>query len=169
MKKNLVFVILLMFMQILLIPDLNAQFDSADLHKFLREQRKLADSATPAVPNFASITDTAVISYYNQSMIAYYTYKRDEFYQANRVFYWQLISSKIIFFVVIALVVTGIWFAGVQFYSGLKKGEKFEENKLEFTKEGVKLNSSVIGLIILVISIAFFYLYLVYVYPIHKI
>lgn len=40
------------------------------------------------------------------------------------------------------------------------------KNDLELSTTGVKVNSSVLGVIILVLSIAFFYLYIMYVYPI---
>lgn len=39
----------------------------------------------------------------------------------------------------------------------------------EISKDGIKINSAVIGLIILAMSIAFFFLYLEFVYPIHQI
>lgn len=39
----------------------------------------------------------------------------------------------------------------------------------EVTKDGLKINSAVIGLIILVVSIVFFFLYLRFVYPIHEV
>ncbi len=42
-------------------------------------------------------------------------------------------------------------------------------NTFEVSKDGVKINSAVIGLIILVVSIVFFFLYLQFVYPIHEV
>ncbi|OCX54716.1 hypothetical protein BEL04_10860 [Mucilaginibacter sp. PPCGB 2223] len=39
----------------------------------------------------------------------------------------------------------------------------------EVSKDGLKINSAVIGLIILVVSIVFFFLYLRFVYPIHEV
>lgn len=42
------------------------------------------------------------------------------------------------------------------------------KTELELSAKGVKLNSSLVGVIILVISVAFFYLYLIYVYPIDQ-
>jgi len=39
-------------------------------------------------------------------------------------------------------------------------------HQLELGQTGLKVSSPVLGVIILVISLAFFYLYLVYVYPI---
>jgi hypothetical protein len=40
-------------------------------------------------------------------------------------------------------------------------------NTFEISKEGIKINSAVIGLIILAMSIAFFFLYLQFVYPVN--
>jgi len=40
------------------------------------------------------------------------------------------------------------------------------KNELEVSTSGIKVNSSVLGVIILILSIAFFYLYILYVYPI---
>lgn len=114
----------------------------------------------------------------------------------KKVFEWNLQSSKITFWVVVFLVITGILFAGIQFYIALKEiaftkkntpandtaetrlkaneaappGTAFESLKtqLEAGKDGVKLSSPVLGVIILVISLLFFYLYLAYVYPIQE-
>ena len=38
--------------------------------------------------------------------------------------------------------------------------------QLEVSAKGIVVNSSVMGVIILALSLAFFYLYLVYIYPI---
>jgi hypothetical protein len=92
-----------------------------------------------------------------------------------KVFAWQFFSARIIFFVVLTLVVVGIYFAWVQFkldmgskQNGVKKGEE-KDHTLELSTSGVKVSSPVLGVIILVLSLAFFYLYLVFVYPIAEI
>jgi hypothetical protein len=41
--------------------------------------------------------------------------------------------------------------------------------RFEISAKGLVVNSSVLGVIILTLSIAFFYLYLVYVYPIQNV
>ncbi len=83
------------------------------------------------------------------------------------VFRWQLFSAKIIFASVILLVVAGIYFAAVQFHHGLKKGSSATgETEFEASLKGIKVSSPVWGVIILTISLAFFYLYLEHVYPI---
>lgn len=114
------------------------------------------------------------------SLEAYYRYRESAFHHRRAVFDWQLISSRIIFFVTIALVGIGIYFSWLQFMSspasGRKESEKDPEagekgrggmtTTLEATLQGVKVSSPVLGVIILVISLAFFYLYLTHVYPI---
>ena len=83
------------------------------------------------------------------------------------VFHWQLLSAKIIFVVVILLVAAGIYFAAVQFHHGLRSGKPVEQGtEIEASLKGIKVSSPVLGVIILTISLMFFYLYLIYVYPI---
>ncbi len=83
----------------------------------------------------------------------------------ERVFYWQYMSSIIIFFVVIGIVLIGLYFSWMQFHA---KGGEVGETTMEASKEGFKVSSPVLGVIILVLSLAFFYLYLVHVYPISE-
>jgi hypothetical protein len=67
------------------------------------------------------------------------------------------------------LVGAGIVFAALQFRIGLKRTTADARDiatELDLSTKGVKVSSPVLGVIILVISFAFFYLYLVYVYPI---
>lgn len=93
----------------------------------------------------------------------------------RRVFEWQHQSSRIIFVAVLLLVFTGVGFSGIQFYRSLREGEgavpvgEAEErgvSHIELSTGGLKISSPVLGVIILGLSLAFFYLYLVYVYPI---
>jgi len=112
----------------------------------------------------------------------------DEFSMHHRwrSFNFQYYASIVIFLMVIIIVMTGIVFSGIQFRHTLKKLQIKEKiidainkkdqqtpelvdamkTELQVSKDGIKLNSSVLGVIILVVSIAFFYLYLIYVYPI---
>jgi hypothetical protein len=109
--------------------------------------------------------------------IAAYQHRRESFN-------WSLTASKIIFFVVVVLVASGIVFAAIQFRvalleAGSGRGHKpASERKgsatsmatdLEFSRQGIKASSSVLGVMVLLISMAFFYLYAQFVYPIHEI
>lgn len=103
---------------------------------------------------------------------AYYDYRTEGYDHRQRVFEWQLLSSRIIFVVVIALVGAGIYFSWLQFRADLKttdtKGGR-GVSTLEASTSGIKVSSPVLGVVILVISLLFFYLYLQYVYPIEEI
>ena len=83
----------------------------------------------------------------------------------TRVFHWQHLSTRIIFFVVLSLVFAGLFFAWVQF----RQGSQDQDHEVEISMQGIKVSSPVLGVIILTLSLAFFYLYLVYVYPIQEI
>lgn len=110
----------------------------------------------------------------------------------RRVFDWQHASSIIIFWVVIIIVFIGLIFSGIQFYismqsslAGKKKrraknalaesqsetteSQPAEVAEFEASLQGIKVKSSVLGIIILGISLAFFYLYLAHVYPISEV
>lgn len=92
----------------------------------------------------------------------------------TRVFWWQHMSSRIIFAVVLLLVCAGIFFAWIQFRHDLGAAESAtsegaKEHSVELSTSGIKVSSPVLGVIILTLSFAFFYLYLVYVYPITEI
>jgi len=81
----------------------------------------------------------------------------------ENVLKWQHLSTQIILFVVLILVGLGLYFAWVQFYSGETNKEI---SKVEISMSGIKVSSPILGVIILTLSLGFFYLYLVYVYPI---
>jgi len=86
----------------------------------------------------------------------------------RKVLNWQYHSSIIIFFVVILIVLTGLILSYLHFKRSLVTNEN-AETELEISKSGLKVRSSIIGIIILVISIAFFYLYLTHIYKIEEI
>jgi hypothetical protein len=106
-----------------------------------------------------------------EALKAYYDYRISGYAHRERVFAWQLLSSRIIFVVVIFLVMTGIYFSWLQFSRSLKstKGEEFKETTFEASTTGFKVSSPILGVIILAMSLAFFYLYLAFVYPISEI
>lgn len=96
------------------------------------------------------------------------------------VFSWQLLSGRIIFVVVILLVLTGVCFSGIQFFIAMKEAtrkqqiseasdaqdKKILRTTLKASLSGIEVGSSILGIIVLMISFLFFYLYVVYVCPI---
>ena len=123
------------------------------------------------------------------SFTEYLDYRISGYQHRREVFNWQLYSSKITFYVVIFLVLAGVYFSGVQFHrsSGQQRAkvaadkvtadqeitqvvapDKTEVTEFSASIKGIKVSSPVLGVLILVISLAFFYLYLSFVYPIQE-
>ena len=150
----------------------------------------------PPAPADNAGLDDSIKAEYQQALRAYYDYHRSGLEHRKRVFAWQLLSSKIIFVVVIVLVLSGVYFSGVQFHSSLRamravpvkpKADKpdvaddtiakdssnrivdYPITQLEASLQGIKVTSPILGVIILALSFLFFYLYLKYVYPINEI
>lgn len=104
-----------------------------------------------------------------------YLYLASHFDHRRAVFAWQHWSSQIIFGVVLVLVGAGMYFSAVQFHRGLRptrhvpSAESVEKTEFSASLKEIKVSSPVLGVIILAISLAFFYLYLVFVYPIHEV
>lgn len=120
------------------------------------------DHGLPAgyVPSEA--TNAAIDAY----ALGYYENLKEGLAHRKKVFQWQYVSSIIIFYVVIGIVAVGLYFSWMQFHA--KPDGDVGVTSIEASKTGVKLSSPVLGVIILVLSLAFFYLYLVHVYPISE-
>ena len=128
----------------------------------------------------------------NELQIFLHENTRQDLIHRSKRLQWHAFASNVIFWVVLAIVFVGIFFSGIQFYLALKKhkekipGSKQhlaalkpaeapqhdgEDNDMKVTMKlsssGIEVSSSVLGIIILTISIAFFYLYLTFVYPIN--
>jgi heme/copper-type cytochrome/quinol oxidase subunit 2 len=111
---------------------------------------------------------------YQEALQAYYGYRIESYKHRQTVFAWQIVSSKVIFYVVLLIVFVGIYFAAIQFHVGLRRESRKEATEpavteLDASVKGVKVSSPVLGVIILGLSLAFFYLYLIYVYPISEV
>ncbi|MCA9233330.1 MAG: hypothetical protein KDA57_21980 [Planctomycetales bacterium] len=126
------------------------------------EQDTLLSGDIPEPP----VADTALLREYEEVYRSLYNSLEKGFQHRTTVFQWQLLSSKIVFFSVLILLLVGIVFSGIQFRKGLQT-EGSMATELEASTSGVKVSSPVLGVIILLISLLFFYLYLVYIYPIH--
>ncbi|MFH5833410.1 hypothetical protein ACG2F4_15800 [Halalkalibaculum sp. DA3122] len=131
---------------------------------------------SPPTPGQQQLLNDSTLAMYQQAMYAYYEYRVSGFQHRKEVFAWQLFSTKLIFWSVLFLVLSGIGFSGIQFYKSIKLGPGEgagptggSATEFEASAKGIKVTSPVLGIIILVISLAFFYLYLVYVYPISEI
>ncbi len=117
------------------------------------------------------LMDSTTKATYQLAMTGYFDYYVKQFRHRRNVFQWQLFSSKIIFFVVIFLVLSGIYFAWIQFKrvdTPSRVALQSEVSELEVSARGLRIRSPLIGLIILAISLIFFYLYLQFIFPINE-
>ena len=120
-------------------------------------------------------TDPRTSELYEKALQDYYSYRSTGMQHRQAVFKWQLFSAKLIFAIALVLVASGVIFAAIQFRIGIQEqknvagGADRLSTEMELSTSGIKINSPVLGVIILTISLAFFYLYLVYVYPIENI
>jgi hypothetical protein len=151
------------------------------------EQKKSIDAvlakANEQPPDRSLLPEVACIDFEDeetrdrcwQAFRSYFQYYESGFGHRRAVFGWQHLSTRIIFVVVLLLVTAGIYFAWVQFRhdlilgKSLPKGEVAPVHNVELSTAGLKVSSPVLGVIILALSLVFFYLYLVHVYPISEI
>ncbi len=140
----------------------------------LEERKKRLAELDLALPEMqdSPMLDGESHKKYNTALRSYYEYRMSGYQHRMKLFQWQFFSSKIIFYTVLFLVLAGVYFAAVQFHSGLRRktGDEAEETtEFIFTLKGMQVKSPVLGVVILVISLAFFYLYLFFVYPIENV
>lgn len=161
--------------------DTPSKFNQA-LEEMEKEELWSSTNTAPPVPlpkdtvSSSSLVYTSTIEMKNNlGKVLYESYILD--LRHNReIFEWQLYSSRVIFWVVLILVSIGIIFSAIQFYKSMlisrsiKESDRLElQTELEVSAKGLKISSPVLGVIILVISLAFFYLFIIHVYPIQTI
>lgn len=140
-----------------------------ELNEFIAEEEQSAAEA-PELPSQGDLQmlaamDSSTAAVYIDALRELYRYQLTGFQHRTRVFRWQFYSSIVIFCIVHLLVLAGLYFSWLQF----RKGWEGLDSRVEISPTGIKVQSSVLGVIILVVSLGFFYLYLVYVYPISEI
>jgi hypothetical protein len=152
------------------------------------KQKKGQWPNAPSPPEAAGVEmlDDQTKAQYLIATREYYGYRVSGYQHRREVFRWQFYSSKIIFYVVIFLVLSGVYFSGIQFHRPLSRRrpngfaeqnemtkavsvERSEVTEVVASVKGIKVSSPILGVIILVISLLFFYLYLVFVYPINEV
>lgn len=82
-------------------------------------------------------------------------------------FEWQRSASEKLLWLVICVVVSGVVFSGYQLWRASRTSELGGESSIEIEIRKVKVTSSIVGVIVLAISIVFFYFFLIEVYHIN--
>ena len=75
-------------------------------------------------------------------------------------------SAYAILFLVVVVVISGISFSGFQLWKSISVAGVQTSNELELSASKVRITSSVVGIVVLTISLAFLYIYTMQVYQI---
>jgi hypothetical protein len=132
-------------------------FGTVDCNGKFTPDRKPAFSQSDAAASAAKSTPSAALSEDPYSLW-YDGY-------VKRIYEWQFYSGIALFTVVIALVGAALYFAYVQFRFSLR-ASSMDPQTIQIDTHGLAIKSSFLGVVILAFSLAFFFLYLRYVYPI---
>jgi hypothetical protein len=108
---------------------------------------------------------------------AYYDYYAAGLTRRTKVYEWNNLSTRVIFVVVLGLVGIGVYFSWKQFFGVMRPAAVTDRQapaetaeaaytELEAGIRGIRVKSPVLGVVLLAVSLAFFYLYLVFVYPV---
>ena len=93
---------------------------------------------------------------------------------SQRSWEWHLLTTKIIFFVVMFIVLFGIFVSWLQFRHDLSsvaapsEGETNPAYDVSASLQSVSVKSKTIGAVVLLASTGFLLMYLIYVYPMHE-
>lgn len=143
-------------------PSATKEHSNAVLDEFLTTYKPDSKRLLESVPK-AEVTPEVAIAQ-QQADIAYYLNKVHEHKYRQGVFDWQLWSSKVVFGSVIGLLASALVFSALQF-----KKDATQPSVIKVAGTGMEVSSPVLGVIILFASLAFFYLYLLHVYPITQV
>lgn len=125
---------------------------------------KQSDASLRAAAAGCDIKDAGLAAECVKAQTENYRYVVAALQHRRASFDWSLRASEIMFGVVLILVFSGLVFAAIQFRAAAP-----EPTQLEISASGLKVSSSVLGVVILAISMGFFYLYSRYVYPIQEV
>lgn len=100
---------------------------------------------------------------------AYYDYLISLMEYNVSLFKWQQTAGTVILWLVSVLVVAGVIFSGFHLWSAAANVRSQSNTEIEISTQKVRITSSVIGLVILVLSLAFVYLFIREVYSINLI
>jgi hypothetical protein len=141
------------------------------------ETVRRAEADFAASSGGCDLKDPAAAKACNEALVANYLYLASAYRHRRDSFSWNLAASQIMFSLVVLIVISGLLFATVQFWMAMRRtrnpgpgsDKSGLDTDLEISGKGIKVSSSVLGIIILVISMAFFYMYALYIYPIHEV
>lgn len=130
--------------------------------------RQLLDKQSPPTPETAALNNTALAAKNAEWDAAYIDYQIWAFKHAEKLFFWQHLVSQVVLLLALTMVAIGFYYAGIQFKVAQKHAAdaKPQTTEIKATLEGFSVKTSALGVVILAMSMAFFVVYLKYVFPI---
>ena len=104
---------------------------------------------------------------YRATLIAKYDEQMSLMKADAALYDWQNWASDVMMWIVVAVVVAGVAFSGFQLYVGARLGQK-TDGTFEVSATGMKVTSTIVGVLILAMSIAFMLIFVDKVYTIHS-
>jgi hypothetical protein len=142
----------------------------AQLHTqidILKDQIKGLQKENADLKNSASTSSQALYDAWAQLKKKEYAYYGQLMDSNVKTFRAQQIASYVVLFLVFVVVSAGIVFSGFQLWKGVTTGVQQDTN-LEVSASSVRVTSSVVGIIVLAISLAFLFIYAHEVYHIKE-
>jgi hypothetical protein len=131
-------------------PDAAAQLQEAqDVIRLLNQK---LDAATGAIGQ-------AQTKYW----LARYQHEQDLMNASKATLEWQLFASNVLLWVVILVVAAGVVYSGLQLAIAAKTGKQ-RDTSLEISAQRVRVTSSVVGIVVLALSLAFLLIFVNQVY-----
>lgn len=121
------------------------------------------DGLQPIEPHAVSPDVQAAFDKYQ---VQYYAFLGQQTTVAIENFRWQQRASEILMWTVLAVVFCGLAFSGYQLYHATRLGKDTPASEIEIGADRLRITSSIVGLVVLFMSIAFLYLFLIEVYRI---
>lgn len=103
---------------------------------------------------------------FDKYQVQYYAFLGQQIEVAIENFRWQQRASEVLMWTVLAVVFCGLGFSGYQLYHATRLGKDPAASEIEVSTNKVRVTSSIVGLVVLFMSIAFLYLFLIEVYRI---
>ncbi len=98
-----------------------------------------------------------------QHSIAWFDYQKGLMKYNQELLDWQLFASNVLLWVVVLVAVAGVVYSGIQLATAARTGQQ-RDTTLEISAQRVRVTSSVVGILVLVISFAFVLIFLQQVY-----
>ncbi len=100
-----------------------------------------------------------------QHAIAWFDYQRSLMKYNDQLLGWQLFASNVLLWVVVLVVAAGVVYSGIQLATAARTGRQ-RDMTLEVSAQRVRLTSSVVGIVVLAVSLAFLLIFAQQVYQI---